>query len=221
MKSTLDTIAFFKTMRATIESMSDEDAGALMKALFAHDDGEEPDLSAKSQIVQVVYPLVTEPLDRLTKIRMSKVRVSANEPQTVRNDTANEPQTKPDAPQTALDSPSHSHSLNHSQNHNHVDDSQAEDWPGRPTVKNVQEWADREGVEIDAIKFVTYYERKNWMTGDTPIKDWRAVARAWAKTERQVKVPDKPPDQPKKPGKYESWLATVDYSDLVAGRAKK
>lgn len=213
MKSTLDTIAFFKTMRTTIESMSDEDAGALMKALFAHDDGEEPDLSAKSKIVQAVYPLVTDPLDRLTKIRMSKVRVHANEPQTVRNDTANEPQTKADAPQTALDSPNHSHSLNlnHSHSLNHVDDSQAglTDWP---TTRQVQDWAAAEGLTIDAAKFCAYYDARGWKTGDAPIKDWKKVARKWAVTERR----EKPPDE--KPGKFTAWLESQDYSNLVNGR---
>lgn len=102
MKSTLDTIAFFKNVRETLDSMSDEDAGALMKALFAHDDGEEPDLSGKSAVVRVGYLLIAEATDRLTAKRMSKVRKpTANEPQTNRKQTAN-------APQNAA----HNHSLN-------------------------------------------------------------------------------------------------------------
>ena len=101
MKSTLDTIAFFKTLRETLDSLSDQDAGRLMKILFAYDDGEEPDLSDVSPVVRAIFPLVAEPLDRLTKIRMSKVR-----PQTNRKSTANLPQTnRKDA--------AHNHSLNH------------------------------------------------------------------------------------------------------------
>lgn len=70
--NTLDTISFFKTLRETIDSMSDEDAGALMKALFAHDDGEEVDLSGKSVVVRVVYPFVSETTDKLKESRLKK-----------------------------------------------------------------------------------------------------------------------------------------------------
>lgn len=87
MKSTLDTIAFFKNIRGTLDAMPDADAGALIKALFAHDDGEEVDLRNASPIVRATYPLIVEGLDRLTQVRMSKVR-----PQNNRKPTANAPQ---------------------------------------------------------------------------------------------------------------------------------
>ena len=98
MKSTLDTIAFFKNIRGTLDAMPDADAGALIKALFAHDDGEEVDLRNASPIVRATYPLVVEGLDRLTQVRMSKVRPqnnrkpTANAPQNNRKPTANAPQ---------------------------------------------------------------------------------------------------------------------------------
>ena len=102
MKSTLETVAFFKSMRETLEKMSDKDAGALMKALFAHDDGEKPDLSKKSPLVQITFPIMAEALDRLTAKRMAKVRKpTANEPQTDRKPTAN--------------ASHHNHSHNHDQ----------------------------------------------------------------------------------------------------------
>ena len=96
MKSELDTIAFFKNIRKTLEAMTDADAGRLMKALFAHDDGEKVDLTDASPVVQMIFPLVAESTDRLTRKRQNKVR----KPQTDRKDTA------------------HNHSHNHNQNHN-------------------------------------------------------------------------------------------------------
>lgn len=101
MKSTLETIAFFKNLRPTLDELSDEEAGALMKALFAFDDGEVPDLTGKSTTVKALFPLVAETLDRLTKNRMSKVR-----PQTDRKSPAN-------APQIDRKSPAHNHNHNH------------------------------------------------------------------------------------------------------------
>lgn len=108
MKSTLETIAFFKNLRPTLDELSDEDAGALMKALFAFDDGDVPDLTGKSTTVKALFPLVAETLDRLTKNRMSKVR-----PQTDRKSTAN-------APQIDRKSTAHNHSHNHPSNEGYI-----------------------------------------------------------------------------------------------------
>lgn len=113
MKSELDTIAFFKNIRKTLEAMTDADAGRLMKALFAHDDGEKVDLTDASPVVQMIFPLVAESTDRLTRKRQNKVR----KPQTDRKDTANELQT--DRKDTAHNH-SHNHNQNHSQNHDHT-----------------------------------------------------------------------------------------------------
>lgn len=214
-----ETVIFFKDMARTLNRLSDEEAGVLMKALFAYANGESTECLERSDRADILFTVFSDQMDRMEEYRNKQASKRTKQEQNETNDNKVEQNETNDNKAEQTTSPSPSPYPN--PNPYPVDDSQAEDWPGRPTVKNVQEWAAREGVEIDAIKFVTYYERKNWMTGDTPIKDWRAVARAWAKTERQVKVPDKPPDQPKKPGKYESWLATVDYSDLVAGRAKK
>lgn len=210
MKSTLDSIAFFKNIRPMLEEMTDEDAGALIKALFAHDDGEDVDLSGKSQIVRITFPLVAESTDRLTKKRMGKVRATANEPQTDLNDTANEPQTDREPSHH-----SHSQSQDQSHGHNH-DDMPVQAGKAGPSVREVREYAEEEGLVIDAERFVAYYDARDWRTGTDPIKDWKKIARKWAVTER--KEPAKPPDKPKKTGKYMAWLESQDYSSLVDGR---
>jgi hypothetical protein len=186
MKSTLDTVAFFKTLRETLESMSDEDAGALIKALFAHDDGEDPDLSEKSVIVRVVFPLVAEPTDRLTKIRMSKVRTAANEPQTDLTESA-------PAPQSDRKPSYHNHSHNHNQSHNHT--SSEEDGKVRrftpPTAEQVNEYATKFGMKIDAQRFVDFYSSKGWKVGSSPMKDWQAAVRNWVSRDKKGKKDDK------------------------------
>lgn len=177
MKSTLDTVAFFKTLRETLESMSDEDAGALIKALFAHDDGEDPDLSEKSLVVRVVFPLVAEPTDRLTKIRMSKVRTPASEPQTDRTESAQ-------APQSDRKPPYH----NHSHNHNHSHDIERHFVP--PTLEQVQEYVKEAGLKMDAQRFVDYFSSNGWKVGGkAPMKDWKAAARNWAAREKKDEKP--------------------------------
>ena len=191
MKSTLDTVAFFKNVRGTLESLSDEDAGALMKALFAHDDGEEMDLSQKSVVVRAIYPLVAEATDRLAAKRMSKVRKpTANEPQTDRKPTANEPQT---AAHNHNHNHNHSHSQDHSLSHDHnhpTDVGNKESVDKRfapPTIRDVEDYAFEKGLNMDARRFVDFYESKGWMVGRTKMKDWKAAARNWAARDKERK----------------------------------
>ena len=87
----------------------------------------------------------------------------------------------------------------------------------RPTADEVKDWAEAEGLLIDAERFVAYYDDRDWKTGTDPIKDWKKVARKWAQTEHR-KPPEKPPDR--KPGKYTRWMESQDYGDLISGRAK-
>ena len=180
MKSTLDTVAFFKNVRGTLESLSDEDAGALMKALFAHDDGEEMDLSQKSVVVRAIYPLVAEATDRLAAKRMSKVR----------KPTANEPQT---AAHNHNHNHNHSHSQDHSLSHDHnhpTDVGNKESVDKRfapPTIRDVEDYAFEKGLNMDARRFVDFYESKGWMVGRTKMKDWKAAARNWAARDKERK----------------------------------
>lgn len=232
MKSPLDSIAFFKSIRPTLDAMNDADVGVVIKALFALDDGEDVDLSGASDMVRAVFPLIEESTDRLRKKRVSRMRVpangpqiSANDPQTSANDTqtpANDTQDYEDEPQTDSKPSrhSHSHSQSHNQDHGHGqshDHSHVDGQSARPTADEVKDWAEAEGLLIDAERFVAYYDDRDWKTGTDPIKDWKKVARKWAQTEHR-KPPEKPPDR--KPGKYTLWMESQDYGDLISGRAK-
>lgn len=49
-----------------------------------------------------------------------------------------------------------------------------------PTVGEVQDYLDEKGYkDIDAQRFVDFYESKGWMVGKNPMKDWRAAVRTW------------------------------------------
>lgn len=50
-----------------------------------------------------------------------------------------------------------------------------------PTPSEVNEYATERGHIIDADRFVDFYSSKGWMIGKSPMKDWRAAVRTWAK----------------------------------------
>lgn len=115
MKSSLDTIAFFKNIRETIDALNDEDAGAVFKALLAHDDGEEADLSGASQIVKAVFPLLAESTDRLNDYRSQKSKAGRTPKKHNRNTMESNEEQNGNITET------HNHNHNHNQDHTSPD----------------------------------------------------------------------------------------------------
>lgn len=50
-----------------------------------------------------------------------------------------------------------------------------------PTVEEVRAYCSEHGYNIDAQRFVDYYQQGGWVYGKahTPMKDWKAAARQW------------------------------------------
>lgn len=104
----MNTIAFFKTIRATLEAMTDEEAGALMKALLAHSDGELVDLSGTTPTVRAVYPLIADATDRLNAIREKKSKAGSKRGTNEEQNGANEEQKR-----NKSGTHNHDYNLNH------------------------------------------------------------------------------------------------------------
>lgn len=66
------TICFFRDLYKTLQALPDEEAGILMKALFAHANGEEPDL--RTPMAKVLYIGIADQMDRLDEYRRKKTR---------------------------------------------------------------------------------------------------------------------------------------------------
>ncbi len=48
-----------------------------------------------------------------------------------------------------------------------------------PTVEEVKTYAAEQAFEIDADRFVAFYESKGWKVGNQPMANWRAAAKGW------------------------------------------
>ena len=53
-----------------------------------------------------------------------------------------------------------------------------------PTHTDVQNYCDSKGYKIDVDRFIDFYTSKGWTVGKSPMKDWRAAVRNWAKNDR-------------------------------------
>ena len=65
----------------------------------------------------------------------------------------------------------------------------------RPTLSEVMEYSQREGIETDVEYFYNYYEANGWHMGKLPMRDWKAALKAWARKEPALRpAPAKKPD---------------------------
>lgn len=63
-----------------------------------------------------------------------------------------------------------------------------------PTVEEVRTYCAERKNNVDAERFVDFYESKGWMVGKDKMKDWKASVRTWEKREQpgrkqQVVIP--------------------------------
>lgn len=65
------TVCFFRDLFKTLDAIPDEDAGILMKAVFAHANGQEPDFK-DSSLAKALYIGIADQVDRLDQFRKAK-----------------------------------------------------------------------------------------------------------------------------------------------------
>lgn len=53
-----------------------------------------------------------------------------------------------------------------------------------PSPEDVEAYASEKGLDIDADRFCDFYASKGWKVGKSPMKDWRAAARNWARRDK-------------------------------------
>lgn len=172
--------------RQVIERMSNEDAGALLKALMAHADGEEVDLDSLSGKADVVYLQMAAQMDRMEAAYQEKIekrrlaglmsgeaRANKNE-QTRTNANKREQKATIPIPVPVPVSPKG----------DKRESARARARFTPPTKEEVRAYAKENGLVLDADRFVDFYESKGWMVGKTKMVDWEAAARNWSSRDR-------------------------------------
>lgn len=67
-----------------------------------------------------------------------------------------------------------------------------------PTVEEVREYCAERKNNVDAERFVDYYESNGWMVGKSRMKSWKAAVRTWERNGFSNSANNqKPPEKPK------------------------
>lgn len=57
----------------------------------------------------------------------------------------------------------------------------------KPTLEEVQEYCLERNNNVDAERFIDFYESKGWKVGKEQMKDWKACVRTWEKRDSAYK----------------------------------
>lgn len=56
--------------------------------------------------------------------------------------------------------------------------------PATPTMEEVATYFEKNNFTMSPERFYTYNEKRHWAVDGEPIKDWKALAESWQKTQR-------------------------------------
>ena len=56
----------------------------------------------------------------------------------------------------------------------------------KPSIDEIRQYCISRNNRVDPDQFFNFYESKGWTIGKSPMKDWRAAVRTWAKREKEI-----------------------------------
>ena len=179
-----------------IEDLPEELKGAFLRYIYEYGINEtEPELSG---LELTVWLKIKRRIDddvqayerKVSNLKQNRNRTATGAKTSTTTDNRTDAERTPNGDRT--DSVSVNVSVNDSVN---VSDSvnvaeakPAEPAPARkrfvkPELEEIREFCFEKNINIDVDRFFNYYESKGWKVGVSPMKDWKAAVRNWAKND--------------------------------------
>ena len=193
-------LKIFTDFLDVVEPLDDEECGRLFKAMLGYSlDGREPQLTGNERFLWVV---ARQHMDREAEVYEKKVKhlKRGNVPVTEKKGSVSE-QDKDKEKDNDKDKDKDSLSLGGA--------GAPEEREKRPTLSEVMEFSQREGIQTDVEYFFNYYEANGWHMGKQPIRDWRAALKAWA-----LKTPTLRPAPARKPDFLDNFRGAMELLNM-------
>ena len=222
MEKSKKSFVMYGSWSSAIEKMSNEQAGQLLKAIYALQDDEnaEPEDPSVSFVFEIIKDKLFEDAKEWEKAKQRRSesgkkgmekrwsedkRTITNDNTAITNDnsvitpiTNDNTVTESITPITVSVSGSVSVSDSVSVNESPSEtkrEKQAKEKRLRfsaPSVDEVRDYCRERGNSIDAETFVDFYASKGWKVGNSPMKDWQSAIRTWEKRECRASPREKP-----------------------------
>ena len=188
-------IKLFIDFGATVDLLSDAEAGRLLKAILHYANGQEVNLTGQERLV---YAMLKSQIDRdAASYQQFCDKQRENGAKGGRPKKPTETQQNPNNPtvisktQITLNKDKDKEEDEDKEKDKEKDNNRHSVAHRPPTVDEVAAYCREKGYNIDAEHFVSYYESNGWRVGKNPMKDWRAACRTWARNEYSKPAPSK------------------------------
>ena len=198
----------YESWGAAIEKMNNEQAGELIKAIYAFQ--KNPDVVPEDPAIAFVFEIIKQKLEEDNK-RYEEV-CAADKKQMVSEESKK--------------SKCFSEKAKKADNDNEYDNDLKENTLegvkekrfAPPTLENVSEYCREMGyTNVDAVCFIDFYTSNGWMVGKNRMKDWKAAVRNWDRREKNPQRQDGAAEVAKKNRFHNLEEHGYDYDAMVWG----
>ena len=175
-------LKIFTDFMDVVEPLSDEERGRLFMAMLGYAlDGRDPVLTGNERFL---WTVAKQHINREVAAYMTKVKNLRR---------GNGPESEEKNPESEEDNDKYNDNNKYKNNDN---DSLSIGGAGapdkrekKPTLEEVMLYAQEAGLSTDAEYFYNYYAANGWRIGKSPMRDWKAALRVWARKETASRAP--------------------------------
>ena len=214
----------YESWGAAIEKMNNEQAGELIKAIYAFQ--KNPDVVPEDPAIAFVFEIIKQKLEEDNK-RYEEVCAARSEAgKKGGRPKANASDKKQMVSEESKKSKCFSEKAKKADNDNEYDNDLKENTLegvkekrfAPPTLENVSEYCREMGyTNVDAARFIDFYTSNDWMVGKNRMKDWKAAVRNWDRREKNPQRQDGAAEVSKKNRFHNLEEHGYDYDAMVWG----
>lgn len=204
----------YESWGAAIEKMSNEQAGELIKAIYAYQ--KDPDAVPEDPALAFVFELIKQQLDADSQRYKEACAARSEAGKKGGRPKANASDKKQMVSEKAKKAD------NDNEYDNDLKENTLEGVKEKrfapPTLENVSEYCREMGyTNVDAARFINFYTSNGWMVGKNRMKDWKAAVRNWDRREKNPQRQDGAAEVSKKNRFHNLEEHGYDYDAMVWG----
>lgn len=217
----------YESWGAAIEKMNNEQAGELIKAIYAYQ--KDPDAVPEDPALAFVFELIKQQLDADSQRYKEACAARSEAGKKGGRPKVNASDKKQMVSEESKKSKCFSEKAKKADNDNEYDndlkkentiDGVKEKRFAPPTLENVSEYCREMGyTNVDAERFIDFYTSNGWMVGKNRMKDWKAAVRNWDRREKNPQRQDGAAEVAKKNRFHNLEEHGYDYDAMVWGMA--
>lgn len=212
----------YESWGAAIEKMNNEQAGELIKAIYAYQ--KDPDAVPQDPALAFVFELIKQQLDADSQRYKEACAARSEAGKKGGRPKTNASDKKQMVSEESKKSKCFSEKAKRADNEydNDLKENTLEGVKEKrfapPTLENVSEYCREMGyTNVDAARFIDFYTSNGWMVGKNRMKDWKAAVRNWDRREKNPQRQDGAAEVAKKNRFHNLEEHGYDYDAMVWG----